>query len=86
MIYYCEYEQTWGYGFTRTSVGGSFARTRGVRVGPSMGVDAGGIVSRVPCGLRTVIVIPEDVLRIADAGRTHAIHGQAGAEAIALAS
>lgn len=55
-------------------------------MGRAWGVDAGGIVSRVPCGLRTVIVIPEDVLRIADAGRTHAIHGQAGAEAIALAS
>lgn len=49
-------------------------------VGPSVGV---GVCSeyipytaRVPCGLRTVIVIPIDALKIPDAGRIHAIHGQ----------
>ena len=31
---------------------------------------------RVPCGLRTAIVIPIHALKIPDAGRIHAIHGQ----------
>ena len=32
--------------------------------------------ARVPCGLRTAIVIPIHALKIPDAGRIHAIHGQ----------
>ena len=53
------------------------------RDGPSMGRGGGRrlccipYTARVPaCGLRTVIVIPIDALKIPDAGRIHAIHGQ----------